>query len=99
MKYFDIGEERYHLRHHNDDDSRTVVRCEDFSFAVLLKFDSNLNIFNEEGKRCGRLKGYTGKWVLVMEDGEERDLNVSSFDYDWQALVKAEVEAAKVLLS
>lgn len=54
MIYFDSGDDRYHLRHHNDDDSRTVVKCQGFDFKVLLRFDSSLNVLSGAGDRLGR---------------------------------------------
>jgi hypothetical protein len=102
--YFDHNSGRYHLRHHNNDDSRTVVECEDFNFNILLKFDSDLNIFGPSGLMLGRLRvDYKiDQWTLLKADGEIVRLDVPILTgsmYNWQEILKAEVEAAKILLS
>lgn len=99
MLYFDHEGERYHIRHHNDDDSRTVVTCDDFDCKVLLKFDSSLNVLAGSGLRIGYLLSRNDVWSLIKADGSETNLGVSVRDYHWNHILKAEAEAAKVLLS
>lgn len=99
MIYFDVRDERYHMRHHNGDDSRTVVKCLDFDFTVLLRFDSSLNVLNVNGDRIGRLSAARNdEWMLVKNDNTEIELNIPCRDYHWEEMLKAEVAIAKVLL-
>lgn len=99
MLYFDHDNTRYHIRHHLDDDSRTVVACEDWDFKVLLKFDSSLNVWAGNGLKVGHLTSRDDGWTLVKRDGSEVNLGVTVRDYHWNHILKAEAEAAKVLLS
>jgi hypothetical protein len=100
MMYFDCGDARYHLRHHNDDDSRTVVQCRDFDFKILLRFNSSLLVLDGAGKHLGHLlvDRDTDSWTLVKPDSTVIDLGVACRDYHWDAITKAEVEASKFLL-
>jgi hypothetical protein len=102
MIYFDHNGERYHLRHHNENDTRSVVKCDDFDFKGLLKFDCSLNVLGPSGLVLGRLRGFTesgaDEWSLLLADGSVTNLGVPVNDYSWQGILKAEVEASKALL-
>jgi hypothetical protein len=97
MLQFDHNGQRYHLRHNNDDDSRSVTR----DGIELLRICSSLNI-TKDGTRLGYMQsGKTARqddvWVLVR--GEQvTSLDIACRDHCWRQLMKAEVEAAKLLL-
>ena len=99
MLYFDHNGEQFHIRHHDEDDSRTVVACNDDDFKALMKFDSSLNILGPSGLRVGYLSSRNDSWSLIKSDGSEVNLGVTVADYHWYHILKAEAEAAKVLLS
>lgn len=101
MLYFDHKGKRYHLKHDFEDDSRRVVECEDFDFKPLVTFDKEL--WAIVGKQqVGRLAvdSPTDEWTLVMfdDDNTVHRLDVNCHEYSWQRIMRAEVEAAKILI-
>lgn len=96
MQSFAIAGLHYDLLHVNEDDSRVVV---DEDGTELLKFDSTLNIINNDGGRIGRLTATGNQWHLIHDAGKVVPLEIPCNDYGWREMVLAEVAASKLLLS
>jgi hypothetical protein len=86
-----------------DDDRYVFNRAEPQEEPKLwqLRFDSSLNIYNEEGECLGWLRAIDGGWWLTLANQEnpDRNLGIRSHGHHWVQLMLAEVEAAKVLLA
>jgi hypothetical protein len=98
MKNFKHNDRTYHIEHHMEDDSRTVICVDDDQPETLLTFALDLSITDAAGQRVGHLTPVKEQWFLERVDGTRIDLQVSVNDYHWMRILEAEVAACKVLL-
>lgn len=96
-KMFAHNGRTYALMHISDTDSRNVIDVEGDG-DVLLEFQNDLMIFNQQGAPIGRIASKGHLWVL-QRDGQEDVALGAHRDYHWKALVDCEVQAAQILLS
>ncbi len=83
------------LTHDNKTDCRDVI---DTVGAKLLTFTSNLEIRDYLGRYAGRLFVREDRWHLQKSSGEVVTTETRCDGYNHTKLIRAECEAAKILL-
>ena len=90
------GSGHHVITHNTTTDNRDVI---DSVGAKLLTFASNLEIRDYLGRYAGRLFVRDERWHVQRVDGEVVTTETLCMDYNHDKLLRAECEAAKILLS
>lgn len=89
------GSGEHVITHDTQSDCRDVI---DSVGAKLLTFTSNLEIRDYLGRYAGRLFVRDERWHLQKSSGEVVTTETRCDNYNHMKLVRAECEAAKILL-